>query len=329
MRTATRFALLVGVGIATLWHQAAWGDVGNLPIITFPLQVKCTTPECKKIDKKELDYAFRSAMIEAGVRPLNRDGSDIMAKLKRQDCETSDDCLSELARLSAQLYGLYVQLDIDKDNNVIVTGRIVRDDGKITRETSSVRIPKGSETLKAVAPVAFNRFCVQLNLAGISTSRPVEPVKPPVVVKEIVVVKAPEVVGKPDPLGVTRPPDPPPVVVEKSKALPIGLMAGGGAAAVIGSVLWGVGAGEAGALKVTDGAVTSGNYVPGAGSKVSGSQTKQILGGVVLGLGVASAVTGLVLLLTQDAAEEKSEQKLSFGFAPTANGGVAVVQGSF
>ncbi len=332
MTLSLRVALVLGVGIST-------GVAAQQPrptVAPFPLEiVRSGTPEMKKADKDLMVIEFRRLLLRSGA-----DAPDLatmrtaLQELKRQDCARNDECLKELAQKAKALYAVYAEADLDLSNQVVITGRIVRDDGVKAREPVVLKLPRGTEPFKDVAKVGITRLFEQLQLSMLPAAKPVEVKEPEVKTPEVKAVDPVAGTGTGIP-NIVAPPMPPPEA--KSQALPIGLMVGGGAVAVLGAVLWGSGAADAGNLKVDPatgfvGAVpTAENTESKLASTASGSERKQIIGGVLLGAGIAAGVTGLVLLLTSQSAEDAAlnKSKMSFGFAPTANGAAAFVGGTF
>lgn len=93
-----------------------------------------------------------------------------------------------------------------------------------------------------------------------------------------------------------RPAAPPP---GRSKALPIGLIAGGGVAVAAGLVVGLVGVGEAS------------DAAPGDDGAADAARAKAITGDVVVGVGLAAAAVGVVLLLRGDDAPPPPRDQLA------------------
>ncbi len=320
-------------------------QVSDFNVMPNPVFVKCKTAECVKFEKTDLAFAYRTQLVKAGGRPPGAFATGVATKqLKRNDCDRDDSCLKQLAQLARTPYALYTDLDVDKDNFVVMTGRVVSDEGKRAREAMTVRLPKGKEPLADVVQVALGRLFEQLKVKELSVPKaavaevktpdivkpPTEPVKPIETLKTPEPTKPVTDVAKVEPTTVTdMMPPPMPTVETKSSAAPIGLLVGGTVVALAGGIIWGVGAGQMAALKINDGALPIGRRDSGTTQAVNGSLSTQTVGAVALGVGGVAAVSGLVWLLTQEKGEAPKSTSVTFGIAPTGNGGMASIQGSF
>jgi hypothetical protein len=295
--------------------------------VVHPFVFKRVPKNTFKADLRELDIFFTS-LVSAVIAVDTEASRQAFASLKRQDCDRSDECVGQLAAKAKALYGVYGEVDLDTSNMVTATGRVVRDDGVKVREAVVVKLPMGKEPYRDVVKVAITRLFEQLKVSQLPVAKPVEVVKTPEVVKAPEPVKVPEVktaeVGMP-------PPMPPPVVeakVEPSKAAPIGLLVGGAVVALAGGIIWGVGVSQVSPLNVNNGAVGGGRRDEATTKTIGSSEATQTVGAVALGVGAVAAASGLVWLLTQEKDVTKSTT-ITFGIAPTGNGGMASIQGSF
>lgn len=164
-----------------------------------------------------------------------------LKELKRQDCEREDECLVQLAKKAESLYWLYTSVDYTLEGAVVVSGRIVRDDGKIVSPFETVKLAKGA-TRSRTSRRTLTQLFVQLKIGELPATRPVEVVKEPV--KDPVKDPVKEPVKEP----IKDPPPPmPPLIVEDTgagqRSAGRGLVYGGAGVLVVGGVLAGVGAG--------------------------------------------------------------------------------------
>ena len=230
-----------------------------------------------------------------------------LKELKRQDCEREDACLVQLAKQSQSLYALYASVDYTLEGAVVVSGRVVREDGKVASPTETVKLPKGRDAFKDIAKNALVQLFAQLKIGELSATRPVEAVK-------IEPVKEP----------IKDPPPPlPPLVVEDlgagQRSVGRGLVFAGAGVAVVGAVLASVGAG------IGYGKDLNMKNVPSSErDAVVAAQTLTAVGFVGLGLGGVTAAIGGVLWGTAAPAPISN-----VSVVPMAGGGVVQFGGRF
>jgi hypothetical protein len=293
----------------------AWGQGATLA--PFPLQVKRAPADFTAKSDEALQADFRRLLREAGVQvPNSFQLNTALGELKRQDCDRENQCLSLLAVKADTLYAMYVSVDFDLAKNVIVSGRVVRSDGVAVADTRTVQLALGKDTFAAVAKLLLGRLVKdELKVAALPAAKPVEvkPPEPTVVPDAGVPFIAPV---EPVDAGVMTPPPPPPL--EDSPLKTIGYVAAGvgGAAAVTGAILFGVGSGSVRAVNMNGAVVPSTGETPEAAvAAYKQAQALQPAGLVTLGLGAAIAAAGVVLILVAPSAPKVSVMPLQGGGA--------------
>lgn len=277
-----------------LCASMAWGQGATLA--PFPLQVKRAPADFTAKSDEALQADFRKMLREAGLQvPNSFQLSTALGELKRQDCDRENQCLALLAVKADTLYAMYVAVDFDLSKNVIVAGRVVRSDGVAVADTRTVQLALGKDTFASVAKLLLGRLVKdELKVATLPTAKPVEvkPVEPSVADAGVAVVP----MGSVD-AGVMTPPPPPPL--DDSPLKTIGYVAAGvgGAAAVTGAILFGVGSGSVRTVNMNGAIVPSAGETPeAAATAYKQAQTLQPAGLVTLGLGAAIAAAGVVLI---------------------------------
>jgi hypothetical protein len=299
--------LLVTAGAA--WAQA------KPSVMLFPLEFKRVPSAMPKADRDGLVSDAERLLRVAGAQlPDLAKGEAALADLKRQDCEREDACLQQLAQKAETLYALYANIDFTLEGQVVVTGRVVRDDGKLVSPLQTVRLPKGAnEKHRDIGKNALTGLYELLKVKELPAVREVA---------QPVVVVTPPVEVKKDP-----PPPPPPAEVKVTPSGPSpvakGLVYAGAGVAVAGLATLVAGAGiggSAGKTTLENGDVYAAD--PQAAANLATGRTLTAVGFVGLGLGAAAAAVGAVLWATTPGAPQVT-------FMPTAQGGALVVGGSF
>jgi hypothetical protein len=267
----------------------------------FPLELKRTPGSFNKKDGEELKRDFVRLTRRVSLVPDTATLEVAWRELKRQDCEREDECLQQLAQKGQTLYAVYAQVEYSLTGQVVASGRVVRDDGKLVAGPETITMVKGKGAFKDVAKAALTRLLDQLGVPGLATFRPVEP-KPP---------------SEPRPVELTPtlpPPPPPPLVVQESglggRAMGWTLAGVGGAAAIVGAVL----AGTAKPAVDTDGNTTREALVA--------ARTQQTVGFALVGGGAVLAAGGVAWALL-------SKSALQASVAPLGDGAVVVMGGRF
>ncbi|MCU0695055.1 MAG: hypothetical protein MUC96_00850 [Myxococcaceae bacterium] len=260
---------------------------------------------------------FREQIRKAGVQlPSGAELKAAFSELKRTDCDVENACLTAFATKAGALYGLYASVDIGIKVTV-VTGRVVRADGKEFGRVQALTAPTPAKKTGAVRGL-LQQLVTELKLGDLPPTRGTEVVTPAPADAGVPAVVAVTPVVPPD-AGVSLPPPPPPPALD-SPLKPVGIVTAvtGGALAVTGLIALVVGRGQAlssfdesGALRV--------------GADVMAAQNARTLQGVGVGLlsgGAAAAAVGLVLTMLAP-----GESKPVVSFVPAGGGGVVLLSG--
>lgn len=301
-RTVCRWILPVGLCVSV----AAFAQ--SPTVVVYPLEFKRVPPEVKKEDKEALKRDQSRLLLRAGaVVPDFTKSEAALVELKRGDCEREDACLSQLATLAGALYGLYASVDYSLDGTVVVSGRVIRDDGKVVSPTETVRLPKGKDPFKDIARNGLTALYDLLKVKDLPAERPAVTVTPPV--------------EKTPPNNVvTDPPPPLPPLVDTSnsqRSAGQALVGAGVGVAVVGGVLFGIGQGIGGGLNPTDGAIDServGDFRAANGLCTAGV--------VSLSVGAAAAIVGAIVWGTAPA-------PVAVSVAPVNGGAMVGLGGEF
>jgi hypothetical protein len=318
--------------VVAVWSAVAAAQLGPT-MAPFPLQLKRAPAGFTPKQEVALQAEFPRLLRQAGVQVPNSYALDVAFKrMKRQDCDVADACLSALALLSNTLYAVFVSVDYSLDETVTVTGRAVSDDGALVRPPAQVKVANvQAKQFPAEVRTALGRLVDALGLAMLPPTRAAT--KPPEVV-----VPTPEVtkavpdagvaVSAPAPVdaGLVLPPPPPPPGEEPSSLKTAGTVTAitGGVVAVAGAVMWGVGNGEAAKVLQPNGVAPAG---------VTAEQVRQLrsaaglqsVGVAVAVVGVAAAGAGLVMRLL---APEK-RMTTTMTVAPMPGGAALLWTGGF
>jgi hypothetical protein len=299
-------------GVLLLWSLSALAQAPLPSVTPFPLEVKRAPKGFSEKHRKDLVREFRRVLSASAQVPDSASLESAMAQLKREDCGRENECLQQLARYGQTLYAIFAAVELSADDKrVVISGRVIRDDGLPMGEPASIELPKGKESFSELANQGLARLVERLI---------VEPRLPPFRSKapEPVVVKTPPTAApeKVVPVVVTPPKSEPPLVVAPAptpttKPLRVvgwALVGVGAATAIAGGVTFGVARGSI----TADGA---GNIARGDTGKVS---TERVGVGLLVG-GAVAAATGAALVLV---ARDTDEVRLSFWGGP---GGAGVV----
>jgi len=286
-------------------------------VAPFPLELRRVPSGFSKKEREDLQKIFPILLRAAGAAvPDAARLSSATSELKRQDCEREDACLAQLAKLAGSLYAVYVGVDYTLEKHVVVTGRVVRDDGVVSRSLQTIDIVKEG-AFRDVARDGVNQLLAKLDVMRLPSVREVAVVKKD---PEPVIKKDPEpIVTKKDPEPLVPPPLPPVDTGAGQRTTGMVLLIGGGAVALAGGVIAGVGGGMAGGIE-RDGMVTN-----AAGAVTAASaRTLTGVGFVTLGVGAAVGVVGGVLLGLAPSAPVSS-----VSVVPVNGGGVVQFGGQF
>ena len=301
------FLVLLCVAAGGAWAQTS-------PVVMpFPLEVKRVPGGFGKEDKEALKRQVPRLLLQAGAVLPDFTKSDVALKdLNRTDCEVEDACLQKLATLSGALYAMYVSVDYTLEGMVVVTGRVVRDDGKVAAATQTVQLKRGKDPFKDIAKNALVALFDVLKVKELPAVRPVEvaPKETPPVEK----VTPKEVVKE------VPPPLPPPVDVgEGQRNAGKGLLYAGLGVGVVGGVLAGVGAGIGGGVDRT----MDGEIVAGQEGNAFLGRTLCTVGFIGAGVGAVTAIVGAVVWGTA------APPPVQTSVAPVAGGAVVQIGGTF
>jgi hypothetical protein len=204
---------------------------------------------------------------------------------------------------------LYADVELTITGQVVATGRVIRDDGKLMGTPAKVSMVKGKDAFKDMAKVALVRLLEELKVSSLPPFRPVE--KTP----DVPVVVAPPVEKHPD----LVPPPLPPVEVKHSEVRSHAkertggwIVAGvGGAVAVAGAVIL-----ATATSKLDPQALNTRQAVDAAGNQ-------QRLGvGLIVGGGVVAAGGVVWSVLHKD-------EVVTAALVPQSDGATLVVGGRF
>jgi hypothetical protein len=281
----------------------------NASVMPFPLEFKRTPSGFSSEEKEGLQRDYTRLLRLAGAMVPDFARYDLaLRELKRTDCEREDECLVELARQAKSLYALYASVDYTLEGAVVVSGRVVRDDGKVASATEMVKLPKGRDAFKDIAKNALVQLFAQLKIGELSATRPadvvkVEPVKDP--------IKDP-------------PPPLPPLVVEDlgagQRSAGKVMVFSGASLAAVGGIIAGVGCGVGcGVTPTKDGSIPEGQF-----DAARSGRNLMTVG--VIGLVAGAVVAGVGAVVWGTAAPPPVG---SIAFVPVAGGGVLQIGGQF
>lgn len=299
--------------VALLLSSAAWAQTAKPTLAAVPLDID-PNPSLTRFEKELQSTWFKLLDESSGaLAPSRRECEAAVTETKRQDFRESDEALAKLADKAGTLYAVYATLQYTVKKQLVLSGRVVRDDGKLMK-TARVELPKGEFTIvQRFTPLTEN-FFKELGVAAYPTFKEVTPVKEPV--KEPVVT---------EPIKVIPPPPPPPVVVvdvnEGRRTIGTGVLVAGAGAVLIGGIIAGVGCGIG--CKVSANVDANGNL---AGSDLDAAKTGRTLTGAgfaIGGVGVVAAALGAVLI---GISPEPSRQ---IAIAPVQGGAMVQFGGNF
>jgi hypothetical protein len=278
-------------------------------VMPFTLDVQRVAPGFTKNEAEELRNELPRLLRVANLNiPLAMAQQSALVALKRQDCDRDDGCLQQLAQKAQTLYAMHASVDFTLEKNVVVTGRVVSDEGVLVRRLQTVTLPKGKAPFMTVAREGLTKLIADLELTKLPTSRAVVP--PPVVVVQPLdapVVVKPQIEALP----------PPAIEASLGTRRTVGYVtAGAGIAAIIvGGLVY--------FLAPRVAFDENGNVVRGYEAQVDPTRRQQGAGLAVLGVGLAAVVVGGVLWGLEPATQP------TVSIAPIAGGASCVVGGTF
>lgn len=227
MRAFSKWAVVLTMGVAGV----ALAQGARPSLVAVPLELD-PNPSLTRFDGP-LKELFHSMLEQrSGTLLVSKKETEAAIKeTKRQDFRESDEGLARLAEKAGTLYSLYASLEFTPKKTLVLSGRVVRDDGKLMK-SAQVQLPKAGDTIVELLKPLTLQLMEQLGLSTLPSF------------KEAVGVDTPPTKLIPDPVKLIAPPPPPPLVVDEGagqRAAGRGLLIAGGAVAVVGAVLFGVG----------------------------------------------------------------------------------------
>jgi hypothetical protein len=169
---------------AVLVSSGAYAQAAKATLVPYPLEFD-PDPAVQRAEGP-----LRAALVEALrdraglILPTPKEVDTALKETRRQDCRESNECLAQLAQKAGTLYGMYTSLEYTSTKELVVVGRVVRDDGKLMG-AGRVELPRGKDTLVAVFKVLLARLSEQLALKDLPTFKPVEPAPAPPPEKQV------------------------------------------------------------------------------------------------------------------------------------------------
>ena len=290
-----------GVGLA----QGARPSLVAVPLDLDP------NPSLTRFESQLKDLFHDVLEQRSGTLLVSKKESEAAIKeTKRQDFRESDEGLARLAEKTGTLYSLYASLEFTPKKALVLSGRVVRDDGKLIK-SAQVQLPKGSDTIVELMKPLMIQLIEQLGLSTLPTFK--EAVVPPVVGDVPVKVL-------PDPLKR----DPPPPVVDEGvgqRSAGRALVIAGGGVALVGAILVVAGQVVGGGLTLDRNMNLPLDQLPAYQTATTLSTT----GFVGLGAGGAAAVVGAIVW----AVAPSGPTPVKVLFVPQVGGAMFSLQGGF
>ncbi len=295
--------------------SAAYAQADRPGLVVVPLEVD---PDAT-LQKHEA--AFQSAFFDVVDRQSGAtvasqpEAAAALTKTARQDFRESDESLSKFADKARSLYALHAWLQLGPKKTLILSGRVVRDDGKLMKSgsASSALGTKPADSLKALT----EELLKQLDVGSYPTTR------------EVAVAVAPPdkpVEVKPSPVVEPPPPLPPVDMTDHGagqRTAGTALLILGGAVAVAGGLVAGVGAGSGFRVELVDGVAASSSDA----QTLAAAQGAVTAGLICAGVGGLTAAVGAIVLGTAAAPPAKGVENISL--APVPGGAMVGFGGRF
>lgn len=304
MRLLSRLSTL-----AALISGLAFAQAVKPSVMPNPLELKRAPQGLSADDVERLQREYtRLLKVSGAMVPEFTRYEAALNEVKREGCERDDRCLVALATKSGALYALFAAIDLTLEGSVVVSGRLVRDDGEVARATATASRPLGKRKFVDAAREVLAEFFTSLKVGALPAQRPaaVAALIPPPVVEPVIVRPVPTVTG--------------PAVTASAPARGPGLplLLTGGAVALVGGAVAVVGGLVGSSAKVTDGLAAD---APAAEQLATGRLLTGA-GFAALGVGAAVGVVGAVLL-------GASKTATSVMVAPVAGGAAVSIGGTF
>lgn len=230
----------------------------------------------------------------------------------RTDFRENDESVMLVAKNAGALYALYSWVQLKPDGDMVLSGRVIRDDGKVMG-TASVHQRRGKEALPELLKALVPGYLSELKLKALPVTKAVAGA--PVDVKPVPVVPPVEVLPPELPLTAIRPVEPPVAPVSGLRVAGYALVGVGAAAAVTGGVVFAL-ANPGQVTTDTRGVVASG------ADKVKTVESMQSAGvGLMVG-GAGVAAVGAVLWAL-------SPSPVKVSVAPVNQGAMVSLQGAW
>lgn len=277
-------------------------------LMPLPLEFKqAATADFSTNDREALQREYIRLLRLAGAQVADFAHYEVALKdLKREECERHDDSLAQVAKKAETLYALYASIDATTDGELVVSGRVVRDDGKPATALESVRFRRGADSPLSMVKTALGDLFAQLKIGDLSPTREVELAK-------VEPAKEPQ-----EPALVTSPP-----VIQDAgagqRSVGKALVYSGGAVALVGALVAGAGAGIGYRQDLKQMNVPAGQV-----ETLATAKTLTAVGFVGIGVGALAAGVGAILWGTAAPAPLTQVSVL-----PMTGGGVVLLGGEF
>ncbi len=146
--------------VVLLVAAGAQAQTARPTVVTYPLDLD-PNPALTRVEPA-LREAYQDALQDkAGVlTPSKAEIEEAYAATRRQDCRESNDCLAQLATKAATLYAVYGALEYSAKRQLVLHGRVVRDDGKLMATARAEASVEGNvvDALRGLAPQFFEQL---------------------------------------------------------------------------------------------------------------------------------------------------------------------------
>jgi hypothetical protein len=294
--------------------SSAWAQLAPT-VAPFPLEVLRGPSPPTETERAELVAEFSGALRKAGaIVPNKGEMIAVLGSLKRQDCDRENECLSALALKARSLYAVYAGIDYNLNKQLVISGRVVRDDGKEMASVKSLAMTLGDKAFLVAAKDLITKLVTELKVSSLPATRP----------------STPEPVAKvtiPDGGAIFTPPPPPPLMDSPLRTVGYVAVASGIGAIVVGGVLYGIGSGSARSVDARQYIVPMANESAQEARNAYGTAAAlQPVGLTVIGIGAAGAVAGAVMLFMTSSGDPARETPKAF-VSPMSGGAVVGVTG--
>jgi len=254
-------------------------------LVAAPLEVE-PNPSLNKVELGLRNMYFTMVELDSGaIVTSKRETETALTETKRQDFRDSDEALAQLAQKAKTLYALHAWCDLTTGKQLMLHGRVVRDDGKAMK-SAVVQLPLKGEKPDKVMKKLTKELMDQLKLGELPAQKEVV-VAPP--------IETPPVEVKPPVTDYVPPPPPPQVELKDEgagqRSAGQGLFATGLAIGAVGGIVAGIGGAVGGSVNKNGKQAAS---LADANSASTG-RTMATAGFVGAGVGVAAAIVGAII----------------------------------